>query len=58
VIKSRKLRWAQHIARLGERTGAYSVLVGKPEGRRPFGRPRHRLKDNSKMDLRKWVGGA
>ena len=39
VIKSRRMRWAGHVARMGERRGAYSVLVGKPEGKRPLGRP-------------------
>jgi hypothetical protein len=52
VIKSRRLRWAGHVARMGERTGAYKVLVGKPEGMRPVGRPRRRWEDNIKMDLR------
>jgi hypothetical protein len=42
VIKSRRLRWAGHVARIGERRGAYRVLVGKPEGRTPLGRPRLR----------------
>jgi hypothetical protein len=42
VIKSRRMRWALHVARIGERRGVYRVLVGKPEGKRPFGRPRHR----------------
>ena len=58
VIKSRKLRWAGHVAYMGERRGAYTVLVGKPEGRRPHGRPRHRWEDNIKMDLREvgWGG--
>ena len=51
VIKSRKMRWAGHVARMGERRGVYSVLVGKPEGKRPLGRPRHRWEDNIKMDL-------
>jgi hypothetical protein len=51
VIKSRRLRWAGHVARMGERRGAYRVLVGKPEGRRPLGRPRHRWEDNIKLDL-------
>jgi hypothetical protein len=51
VIKSRTLRWAGHVARMGERRGAYRVLVGKPEGRRPLGRPRRRWEDNIKMDL-------
>jgi hypothetical protein len=52
VIKSRRLRWAGHGARMGERRGVYRALVGKPEGRRPLGRPRHRWEDNIKMDLR------
>jgi hypothetical protein len=52
VIKSRRLRWAGHVARMGERRGAYRALVGKPEGRRPLGRSRRRWEDNIKMDLR------
>jgi hypothetical protein len=58
VIKSRRLRWAGHVARMVERRGAYRALVGKPEGRRPFGRPRHRWEENIKMDLREvgWGG--
>jgi hypothetical protein len=52
VIKSRRLRWAGHVARMEERRGAYRALVGKPEGRRPLGRPRRRWEDNIKMDLR------
>jgi hypothetical protein len=52
VIKSRKLRWTGHVARVGERRGAYRALVGKPEGMRPLGRPRRRWEDNIKMDLR------
>jgi hypothetical protein len=51
VIKSRRLSWAGHVACMGERRGAYRPLVGKPEGRRPLGRPRHRWEDNIKMDL-------
>jgi hypothetical protein len=51
VIKSRRMRWAGHIARIGEGRGVYRVLVGKPEGKRPLGRPRHRWVDNIKMDL-------
>jgi hypothetical protein len=60
VIKSRRLRWAGHVARMGERKGAYRSLVGKPEGRRPLGTPRRRREDNIKMDLREvgWGGGA
>ena len=50
VTKSRKMRWAGHIARMGERRGLYRVLVGKPEGKRPLGRPRHRWEDNIKID--------
>ena len=42
VIKSRKMGWARHVARMGERKGAYTVLVGKPEGKKPLGRPRRR----------------
>jgi hypothetical protein len=42
VIKSRKIRWTGHVAHMGERRGAYRILVGRPEGRRPLGRPRHR----------------
>jgi hypothetical protein len=52
VIKSRRLRWAGHVARMEERRRAYRTLVGKPEGRRPLGRPRRRWEDNIKMDLR------
>jgi hypothetical protein len=52
VIKSRRMRWAEHVARMGEGRGVYRVLVGRPEGKRPLGRPRHRWEDNSKVDLR------
>ncbi|KAJ4449179.1 hypothetical protein ANN_00575 [Periplaneta americana] len=51
-IKSRRLRWAEHVARMGESRNAYRVLVGRPEGKRPLGRPRRRWEDNIKMDLR------
>jgi len=51
VIKSRRMRWVGHVARMGERRGVYRVLVGKPVGKRPLGRPRSRWKDNIKMDL-------
>jgi len=51
VIKSRRMRWAGHVARMGERRGVYRVLVGKPEGKRPLGRPRCRWEGNIKMDL-------
>jgi len=51
VIKSRRMRWTGHVARMGNRRGVYRVLVGKPEGKRPLGRPRHRWENNIKMDL-------
>jgi hypothetical protein len=58
VIKSRRLRWARHVARMGEERGAYRILVGRSEGRRPLGRPRRRWEDNIKMDIREvgWGG--
>jgi hypothetical protein len=52
VIKSRRIRWAGHVAHMGEGRGVYRVLVGRPEGKRPLGRPRHRWEGNIKMDLR------
>ena len=65
VIKSRRMRWAGHVARMGEESGVYRVLVGKPEGRRPLGRPRRRWADNIRMDLEEvgcvymdWIGLA
>ena len=67
VIKSSRMRWAGHVARMGEERGAYRVLVGKPEGKRPLGRPRHRWVDNIRMDLQEvgcgcgygdWIGLA
>jgi len=65
VIKSRRMRWAGHVARMGEERSVYRVLVGKPEGRRPLGRPRHRWVDNIRMDLQEvgcgymdWIGLA
>ena len=65
VIKSRRMRWARHVARMGEEKGVYRVLVGKPEGRRPLGRPRCRWMDNIRMDLQEvgceymdWIGLA
>jgi hypothetical protein len=53
VIKPRRLRWAGSVACMGEGRGVYRVLVGRPEGKRPRGRPRRRWQDNIKMDLRK-----
>jgi hypothetical protein len=52
VIKSRRLRWAGQAARMGEGRGAYRILVGRPEGRRPLGRPKRRWEDNIKVDIR------
>jgi hypothetical protein len=58
MFKSRRIRWAWHVARLGEKRNAYSILVGKPEEKRPLGRPRRRWVDNIKMNLREigWRG--
>jgi len=65
VIKLRRMRWAGHVARMGEERGAYMVLVGKPEGKRPLGRSRRRWLDNIGMDLQEvgygsvdWIGLA
>jgi hypothetical protein len=51
IIKSRKMRWAGHVARMGEKRNAYRLLVGNPEGKRSLGRPRRRWMDNIRMDL-------
>jgi len=63
VIKSRRMRWAGHVALMGEERGVYRVLVGKPEGKRQLGRPRCRWVDNIRMDLQEvgcgymnWIG--
>jgi hypothetical protein len=60
VIKSKRMTWAGHVARMGEERGVYRVLVGKPEGKRPMGRPRRRWVDNIRMDLQEvgcmWTG--
>jgi hypothetical protein len=65
VIKSRKMRWAGHVAYMGEGRGVYRVLIGRPKGKRPLGRPRCRWEDNIKLDLREigvdganWIGLA
>ena len=64
VIKLRRMRWAGHVARMVEERGVCRVLVGKPEGKRPLGRPRHRWVDNIRMDLKEmcgyidWIGRA
>jgi hypothetical protein len=59
-IKSRRMRWAGHVARMGEGRNVYRVLVGKPEGKRPLGRPRRRWENEIKMNLREigWGGGC
>jgi hypothetical protein len=51
VMKAKRIRWAGHVARMGELRGAYNILVGRPKGRRPLGRPRRRWEDNIKMNL-------
>jgi hypothetical protein len=58
MIKSRRMRWAGHVTRMGETRNAYRILVGKPERKRPLGRPRCRWVDNIKVDLReiRWDG--
>ena len=65
VIKSRRMRWAGHVAHMGEERGVYRVLVEKPVGRRPLGRPRRRWVGNIRMDLQEvecgymdWIGLA
>jgi hypothetical protein len=65
IIKSRRMRWVGHVARMGEKRNAYRLLVGKPEGKIPLRRPRHRWVDNIRMDLREvgwcdvdWIGLA
>jgi len=57
VVKSRRMRWAGHVARMEEDRVVHRVLVGKPEGKRPLGRPRRRWPDNIKMDLQEVGGG-
>jgi hypothetical protein len=58
MIKSRRMRWAGHVARMGEKRNAYRTFVGNSEGRRSLGRPRRRWVDNIKIDLREieWDG--
>jgi hypothetical protein len=65
IIKSRRMRWTGHVARMGEERNAYRLLVGKPEGKRPLGRPRRRWANNIRMDLGEvgwgnvdWIGLA
>jgi hypothetical protein len=65
IIKSRRMRWADHVAQMGEKRNAYRLLVGKPEGNRQLGRPRRRWVDNIRIDLGEagwgdvdWIGLA
>jgi hypothetical protein len=65
IVKSRRMRWAGHVVRMGEKRNVYRLLVGKPEGKRPLGRPRRRWIDNISMDLLQtglsvvdWIGVA
>jgi hypothetical protein len=58
VIKSRRMRWAGHVAHKGDGRGAYRILEGIPEGRRPTGRPKHRWEDNIRMHLQEVEWGA
>jgi hypothetical protein len=65
IIESRRVRWAGHVARIREKRNAYRLLVGKPEGKRPLGRPRRRWVDNIRMDILEvgwgdvdWIGLA
>ena len=58
VVKSRQMRWAGHVARMGEDRGVHRVLVRKPEGKTPLGRPRRRWEDNIKMDLQEAAYGG
>jgi hypothetical protein len=65
MIKSRRMRLAGHVARMGQKRNAYRILMRKPEGKRPLGRPRRRWTDNIKIDLREiewngvnWIGLA
>jgi len=58
VIKTRRMKWAGHVAHMGEERGVYRVLVGIPEGKRPLRRPRRRWKDNIKMDLQEVESGG
>jgi hypothetical protein len=51
IIKSRRMRWADHVARIGEKRNAYGLLVGKLKGKRPLGRPKRKWVDNIRMDL-------
>ena len=58
MIKSRRMRWAEHVARMGEGKGVYRIFIGKPEGNTPLGRPRHRWEGNIRCLFRKWDVGV
>jgi hypothetical protein len=58
VIKLRRMRWAGHVVRMGDRRGAYRVLMGRPDLRRPLGSPRHRWEGNIKIDLQEFGWGS
>jgi hypothetical protein len=58
MIKLRRMRWAEHVARMGEKRNTCRILVGKPKGKRPLGRPRCRWEENIKIDLREIVWGG
>jgi len=58
VVKSRRMRWAGNVVGIGQGRGVHMVLVGKPEGKRPLGRPRRKWEDNFKMDLQEVGGGC
>jgi hypothetical protein len=65
IMKSRRMRWVGHVARMGEKRNVYRLLVGKPEGKKPLGRPRHGWMDNIEIDLLEiglnvvdWIGLA
>jgi hypothetical protein len=55
---SKIMKWAGYVARMEERKGVYRVLMGKPEGKRPLGRPRHRWENNMRMDRQEWAVGS
>jgi hypothetical protein len=57
IIKGKRMGWVGHVARMGEKRNAYRLLVGKPEGRRPLGKPRRKWVDNIRMDLFELVWG-
>jgi len=58
LVKSRRIRWVGHVAHMGEGSGMHRVRVGKPEGKRPLGRPRHRWEENIRMNLQEVGGGC